>query len=37
VLEQLDEDVEVYTPPELPNSGTYHGHDGFLRRAAEWT
>ncbi len=37
VLEQLDEEVEVYTPPELPNAGTYHGHDGFLRWLAQWS
>ncbi len=37
VLEQLDEEVEVYTPPELPNAGTYHGHDGFLQWLAQWS
>ena len=37
VLEQLDDEVEVYTPPELPNAGTYRGHDGFLRWIAQWS
>lgn len=37
VLEQLHEDVEVYTSPELPNAGTYRGHDGFLRWATQWS
>jgi ketosteroid isomerase-like protein len=37
LLEQLDEEIEVYTPPELPNAGTYRGHDGFLQWAAQWS
>src|SRR5205823_11230950 len=30
------DDVEVGAAAELPNSGTYHGHDGFLRWIAQW-
>jgi ketosteroid isomerase-like protein len=37
VLEQLDDEIEVYTPPELPNAGIYRGHEGFLRWAAQWS
>jgi ketosteroid isomerase-like protein len=36
VLEFLDEDVEVYMPSELPNSGTYRGHDGYLQWVDQW-
>ena len=36
LLEQLDEEVEVYTPPELPNAGTYRGHEGFLQWIGQW-
>jgi ketosteroid isomerase-like protein len=30
------DDVEVGAAAELPNSGTYHGHKGFLRWIAQW-
>jgi ketosteroid isomerase-like protein len=36
LVELLDEEVEVYTPPELPNAGTYRGHEGFLQWASQW-
>jgi ketosteroid isomerase-like protein len=36
VLKQFHEDVEVYTSPELPNAGTYRGHNGFLQWIAQW-
>jgi ketosteroid isomerase-like protein len=36
LLEQLDEEIEVYTPPELPNAGTYRGHQGFLQWLGQW-
>jgi ketosteroid isomerase-like protein len=36
LLEQLDEEIEVYTPPELPNAGTYRGHQGFLQWLDQW-
>ena len=29
----LDPEVEVYSPPDLANSGTFHGVEGYL----EWT
>jgi len=29
-------DVEVGAAPELPNSATYRGHDGFATWIAEW-
>ena len=37
VLEQLDEQIEVYTAPGLVNAGTYNGHDGFLQWLAQWS
>jgi len=30
------DDVEVGAAPELPNSGTYHGHEGFVTWIAQW-
>lgn len=36
VLERLAPDVEVYADPELPNSGTFHGHEGALRWFERW-
>ena len=30
------DDVEVGGAPELPNSGTYHGRQGFLTWIAQW-
>jgi ketosteroid isomerase-like protein len=36
LLEQLDEEIEVYTPPELPNAGRYRGHQGFLQWLGQW-
>ena len=30
------DDVEVGGASELPNSGTYHGHEGFLTWLAQW-
>jgi ketosteroid isomerase-like protein len=36
LLEQLDEEIEVCTPPELPNAGTYRGHQGFLQWLGQW-
>jgi ketosteroid isomerase-like protein len=32
----MDEEIEVYTPQELGNPGTYYGREGFLAWAAEW-
>jgi ketosteroid isomerase-like protein len=36
LLEELDEEIEVYSPPELPNGGTYRGHQGFLQWLGQW-
>jgi ketosteroid isomerase-like protein len=36
VLAMFDEDVEIYMPTELPNSGTYRGHDGYRKWVAQW-
>jgi ketosteroid isomerase-like protein len=30
------DDVEVGAAPELPNSGSYHGHAGFVTWIAQW-
>jgi ketosteroid isomerase-like protein len=36
VLAVLDSDVEVYSPPTLLNSGSYRGHDGYLKWLGAW-
>jgi ketosteroid isomerase-like protein len=36
VLATLAEDIEIYSPPELLNSGTFRGHDGFLEWIETW-
>ena len=36
VLALLDPDVEIYMPSELPNSGTFWGHEGYLKWTANW-
>jgi ketosteroid isomerase-like protein len=36
VLEFFDPEIEVYSPPEAGNPGTFHGHDGYLRWAGHW-
>jgi ketosteroid isomerase-like protein len=36
MLALLSDDVEVYASPQLVNSGTYVGHDGFVRWIAAW-
>lgn len=33
ILALLDADVEVYSDPDTGNTGTYHGHRGFI----DWT
>ena len=30
------DDVEVGAAPELPNSGPFHGHEGFVTWIAQW-
>jgi ketosteroid isomerase-like protein len=36
VVPLLDPDVEVYSPPNLANSGTFHGVDGYLEWIRAW-
>jgi ketosteroid isomerase-like protein len=31
-----DDDVEVGGAPELPNSGSYHGQEGFVTWITQW-
>jgi ketosteroid isomerase-like protein len=35
-LGTLDPEIEVYAPPEVGNTGTFHGHEGFLRWSGIW-
>ncbi len=35
-LALMDPDVEVFSDPELPNSGTFRGHEGYMRWTMEW-
>ena len=36
VLEMMDPEIEVYSPPELANSGTFHGREGYIRWVTDW-
>lgn len=36
VLDMLAPDVEIYSPPEYLNPGTFHGHAGFLEWLGRW-
>jgi uncharacterized protein len=36
VLQVLDPDVVIHVPVELANTGTYRGHDEFVRWLAAW-
>ena len=36
ILPLLAQDVECHIPIGLGNSGTWHGHDGFLEMAEAW-
>lgn len=35
-LDLLDPEVEVYSPPALANSGTYHGIEGYRDWTRRW-
>ena len=35
-LNLLDPDVEVFSPPELPNPAQFTGRDGYLPWASQW-
>jgi len=37
MLAVLSEDVEVFASPEMVNSGSYIGHDGFVSWIEAWT
>jgi ketosteroid isomerase-like protein len=36
VLAYFDPGIEVFSPPEAGNPGTFHGHEGFLRWVGHW-
>lgn len=36
LLALADEEIEVYMPPDLPNSGTFRGHGGYLEWLENW-
>jgi ketosteroid isomerase-like protein len=36
VIRLLSDDVEIQSDVELPNSGEFHGHDGFLEWLTAW-
>jgi ketosteroid isomerase-like protein len=35
-LALLDPEVEVFSPPEFPNSGRFSGREGYLRWTSQW-
>ena len=37
MLALLSLNIEVYASPEMVNSGTYRGHDGFVSWITSWT
>jgi ketosteroid isomerase-like protein len=36
VLQFLDEEIEIFSSPELANPGTYHGHEGYQQWLSNW-
>jgi len=36
ILALADEAIEIHMPSDLPNSGTYRGHDGYLEWLGNW-
>jgi ketosteroid isomerase-like protein len=36
VIEALADDIEVFVPSELANTGSYRGKDEFIRWIADW-
>jgi ketosteroid isomerase-like protein len=36
ILAFLSPEVEVYSQEDLPNSGEFHGHDGYLQWVGNW-
>jgi ketosteroid isomerase-like protein len=37
VAANVDPDVLLIDPPELPDAGSHHGHDAYVSRFREWT
>jgi ketosteroid isomerase-like protein len=35
-LASLDPEVEIFSPPELPNSGSFTGRDGWVEWTSAW-
>jgi ketosteroid isomerase-like protein len=35
-LNLLDPDVEIFSPPELPNPAQFTGREGYVRWASQW-
>jgi ketosteroid isomerase-like protein len=36
VLKLADRDIEIFSSPELANSGSFHGHDGYVKWLGDW-
>jgi ketosteroid isomerase-like protein len=36
VLPYLDPELDLYSPPEVANSGRFHGHEGYLTWVRTW-
>jgi ketosteroid isomerase-like protein len=36
VLSQMDPEIEIYSPPELANSGSFRGPEGYTRWVTDW-
>jgi ketosteroid isomerase-like protein len=36
LLELMHPEVEIYSPPDLANGGTFHGREGYLEWSREW-
>jgi ketosteroid isomerase-like protein len=36
VLDLFDPEIEVWASPDMLNSGTYRGHEGWLRWISQW-
>jgi ketosteroid isomerase-like protein len=36
LLDLFDPDIEVWASPDMLNSGSYRGHEGFLRWISQW-
>src|SRR4051794_26783506 len=36
VISQMDPEIEIYSPPELANSGSFRGPEGYMRWVSDW-